>query len=204
MILTIAHTKGGVGKSTLAWNTIFVLQERLNKSVKVVDLDFQQTTYFLNMIRQSENKKGVEVLQPKSVSELLNICESYTEDVLLIDVGGYDNDLTRNAIKVADKILTPISNSPTEYIGFKVFQSVLAQCKNPHIHVVFNVMHRRRKNFKSFESILDEYPNKTFTKTVVRSSKSSFVNPLATGNTVLDTKNIQDIKDIEDLCHELI
>ena len=46
MIITVAHTKGGVGKSTLAWNLAHSLLEKGEK-VTIIDLDFQQTLFFI-------------------------------------------------------------------------------------------------------------------------------------------------------------
>ncbi|MDD2895476.1 MAG: ParA family protein [Aliarcobacter sp.] len=40
MILLVAHTKGGVGKSTLAWNIAHSLKVH-GENIKIIDLDFQ-------------------------------------------------------------------------------------------------------------------------------------------------------------------
>ncbi len=199
MILTIAHDKGGVGKTTLAWNMIFVLKEVHKKNVRVIDLDSKNTIYHLNNIRVASKRKGLDVTTPKSVKELLDIFKNYKEDILLVDIGGYDNDLTRTAIKKADKVLTPLSDSATEIIGFATFQSILARLMNPHIYMVFNCMHARRKNFDELVKDVSGYKNKTFTKTIIRDNKAGYVKPLKIGNSVLDSKRPQCINDIKEL-----
>jgi chromosome partitioning protein len=203
MKITVAHDKGGVGKTTLAWNMIFVLQQ-MGKSVKVVDLDAKHTIFHLNNIRKDEKRAGITIVTPKSVNELISLCESYQEDILLMDVGGYDNDLTRNAIKLADKILTPLNDSATEIIGFATFQSILRKIGTPHIHVVFNRVHPMRKNFDDIINDLSMYENKTFTKTVIRASNRAYQTPLKKGGSVVDTTAQHHIDAIKELCHELI
>ena len=56
MIITIAHTKGGVGKSTLAWNLAHSLKAT-GKIVRIVDLDFQQT-FFVLLLTNDKFLKG--------------------------------------------------------------------------------------------------------------------------------------------------
>jgi len=136
MIITIAHTKGGVGKSTLAWHIIFMYL-LMGKRVKVIDLDFQQTTYFLNQIRVSSGLDGIEVEQPQDVEELISLLENYDEDIVIVDIGGFDNDINRTAISYADKILVPISNSVTEVLGFKTFEAILEDITTKHLDYPF-------------------------------------------------------------------
>jgi chromosome partitioning protein len=45
MIIAVAHTKGGVGKSTIAWNIATALKESHN--VELIDLDFQRTLTYI-------------------------------------------------------------------------------------------------------------------------------------------------------------
>ena len=49
MIITISHQKGGVGKSTLAYNIAVELSKKNN--VQVIDLDVQQTVSAYNQVR---------------------------------------------------------------------------------------------------------------------------------------------------------
>lgn len=87
MIITLAHTKGGVGKSTLAWHLAHSFEEHAD----VIDLDFQQTIHYLNLM--SGGTLNVE--QPRTSSELIEILKAVPSDkVVIIDVGGFDSDIT--------------------------------------------------------------------------------------------------------------
>ena len=119
-IITVAHTKGGVGKSTLAWNLAASLHAA-GEVVRIVDLDFQQTLFFINALNDESN---MEVLQPQTAKELLDIFED-NHGYLIVDVGGFDSDINRIAMSKADKILIPVSSSVTEIIGFQTFKAIL-------------------------------------------------------------------------------
>lgn len=203
MIITTAHDKGGVGKTTLSWNMVFMFQQ-LGKSVRVVDLDAKHTIFHLNESRKNKKREGITITTPRSVNELLTLGESYTEDILLIDVGGYNNDLTRSAIKMADKVLTPINDSATEIIGFATFQSVLRTIGTPHIHIVFNRIHPKRKNFDAIMQDLSCYENKSFIPTIIRASNKAYQLPLKQGGSILDTAEHRHIEDMKELCYGLI
>lgn len=142
MIITMAHTKGGVGKSTLAWH----LANSFDKEkVTIIDLDFHQTLRFVADIGNS----SIKVLQPKTAEELLIILASTDiEEVIIIDVGGFDSDINRLALKHSDKILIPITEGITEVVGFKTFKVILEEI-NPRaeISVVLNNIHPLTKNF---------------------------------------------------------
>ena len=139
MIITIGHTKGGVGKSTLAWNLAHALVND-GKKVTIIDLDFQQTLFFINAIAKMNEQKTIEVLQPQSGSELLEIFDAHN-GYLIVDVGGFDNDINRIALSRANKILVPISTSVTEVIGFKTFEAILDDIDATSINIVLNNIH---------------------------------------------------------------
>lgn len=202
MILTVAHSKGGVGKSTLVWHIAFMLIS-LGKSVRIADLDFQQTTYFLNEIRKSKGLEGVDVDQPQSVGELINLFENYDEDILIVDIGGFDNDINRTAISWADKVLLPISNSPTEIIGFKTFEAILEQVKNPFICMVLNNIHPKMSNFKKVLEAIGENQHIKLLDSIVR-SRVAYKKILENGKAISDTSNEVAIDEIKRLCLELI
>lgn len=200
MIITVAHTKGGVGKSTLAWNLTHSFLE-LGKRVTIVDLDFQQTLYFLNVMRGG----GLQVIQPQSVSELLESTLTNPDDteIFIIDVGGFDSDINRAAIDIAHKVLIPISDSITEVIGFKTFEGVLDNMilKDTEFSVVLNNIHPLTKNFDIIkEAIGDKFK---LLDAVVRSRKI-YKTTLGVGSSVFDTNNKVAKQEIRGVRDELI
>ena len=60
MIITIAHSKGGVGKSLLAWHLSIAM------NIPIVDLDFQRTLVYVDQLRQLGGLPGREMIHPQS------------------------------------------------------------------------------------------------------------------------------------------
>ncbi len=198
MIITVAHTKGGVGKSTLTWNLAHSFKE-LGKTVTIIDLDFQQTLFFINQIRGTDT---FTVLQPQTVRELMQelIHPTNPTDITIIDVGGFDTDINRLAIDYSHKILIPISDSVTEVLGFKTFEGILDTLilGESEISVVLNNIHPLTKNFDTIkEAVGDKYK---LLNTVIRSRKV-YKTTLGTGASVFDTvhgiakKEIRGVRD---------
>ena len=196
-IITIAHTKGGVGKSTIAWNLAHSLLQKEEK-VTIVDLDFQQTLFFINSL--SDNPK-LEVLQPQSASELIEIIDNHN-GYLIIDVGGFDSDVNRIAISRANKILIPISESVTEIIGFKTFESILDEIDATSINMVLNNIHPLQKDFTDVENAVKNN-NIKLLKTIIRQRKT-YKSVLSVGNSVFESGDIKAIDEIKGLRDELI
>lgn len=199
-IWTVAHTKGGVGKSTLAWNLAHALKLDGEK-VTIVDLDFQQTLFFINSIRISEELESIDVVQPETSSELIELFESY-KGHLVVDVGGFDNDINRVAMSWADKIIVPISASVTEVLGFKTFEGILQEIQNPFISVLLNNIHPLTKNFDVITKAISSNERVTLLKSIIRNRKA-YKNTLGVGKSVFDTKETVAIDEIQRLYDEL-
>ena len=196
-IITVAHTKGGVGKSTLAWNLAHALHNA-GEVVRIVDLDFQQTLFFINALNENP---FMEVLQPQTADELLNIFED-NHGYLIVDLGGFDSDINRLAMKKSHKIIVPVSSSVTEIIGFQTFKAILEDIDATSINVVLNNIHHRLKEFSNIEQIVQN-ENMKLLKTVIR-NRSIYKDTLGFGKSVFDTGNKQAIEEIEGLKDELI
>lgn len=201
MNITIAHTKGGVGKSTLAWHLAHSLKE-IGKSVTIVDLDFQQTLFFINQIR---GLNDIEVLQPQTVAEVMKllISEKPRSDYYIIDVGGFDSDINRAALDFSHKVLVPISESVTEVLGFKTFDGIIDELilKNTEFDVVLNNIHPLTRNFSTIkEAVGDKYK---LLNTVIRSRKV-YKTTLGVGSSIFDTNNERAKEEIRGLRDELI
>lgn len=118
MIVLIANTKGGTGKSTLAVN-LAVQRSRGRvgnqpRRVLAIDGDKQETT--LNALSQ----RRIDLMEPAvNVAGLTTPQAMHTQaaplgadyDDVIIDVGGRDNPTFRAAMLIADRIVVPFAPS---------------------------------------------------------------------------------------------
>jgi len=201
MTITVAHTKGGVGKSTLAWHLAHALKE-IGKSVTLIDLDFQQTLYFVNQIRGLED---IEVLQPQTVQEVMKLLvgSEHKSDYYIVDVGGFDSDINRTALEFSHKVVVPISESVTEVLGFKTFEGIINELvlKDTEFNIVLNNIHPLTRNFSIIKEAIGK--NYKLLNTVIRSRKV-YKTTLGVGASVFDTKNDLAKEEIRGLRDELI
>lgn len=151
MILTLSHQKGGVGKSTIAWNLAVYFSKIIPTTI--IDLDMQQSLTQTNQIRESV---GLDVLNIKSMSnagELAQYIEHDTKDKLtIIDSGGFDSAFNRVAIVGSDMIITPVSDKPFDLMGLQKYEEILkslSKIQNEVIktNIVFNNLNPAMKNF---------------------------------------------------------
>lgn len=201
MIYTVAHSKGGVGKSTLAWNLAHSFKE-LDKKVTIVDLDFQQTLFFINSMHTS----SIEVHQPQSVETLINfLLKSTPDEIIIIDVGGFDSDINRTAIDFSNTVLIPISDSITEVIGYKTFEAILGEMilGETNARVVLNNIHPLTKNFDIIKQAIAGNESIKLLDSIVRSRKI-YKTSLGQGYSVFGTSNAVAQDEIRSVRDELI
>jgi chromosome partitioning protein len=136
-IITIAHQKGGVGKSTIAINLATELSKKYN--LKVIDLDYQKSITIYNETRKEKGLKPLDVIQFDTQSDFINFLKQ-TDDLVLIDSGGFDSDLNRIAIVSADLIITPLSNNLIEIYGLETFKTILKELKEIEPSIKSNVL----------------------------------------------------------------
>lgn len=109
MILTIANTKGGVGKSTLAVN-IAVARARQGKKVWLVDGDKQGSSQTAILVRSEAGvEPGIACSHypdgPILRSQVLQQKSNY--DDIIIECGGRDSTAMRAALTLTDVLLVP-------------------------------------------------------------------------------------------------
>lgn len=169
--LTIAHSKGGVGKSTLAWNLALAL-ESMQYRIALVDLDVQHTITHTNTARIASGRTGMDIVSPTTLGELHSIHHALQYDFVLIDVGGYDFDLGRAAIALADRLIVPISDNPTELFGFITFTQFLGEIAQsapvPPLTAVINGVHPRASRFDTIFGAVALWQGATIADTVIR------------------------------------
>ena len=125
-IITIAHQKGGVGKSTIALNLAVELNKKYD--LKVIDLDYQKSITIFNETRKEKKLKPLNIIRIENQKELIDVLKNNNE-LILIDSGGFDSDLNRIAMIGADLIITPVSSNLIEIYGLEAFKGILQELK---------------------------------------------------------------------------
>lgn len=166
MIYTIAHPKGGVGKSTLVWHIICYLKQ-LGINFVLIDLDHQRTIHNTNRSIRKIEKLTVETAS--NIHQLNQLLKTHEDKLIIIDTGGYENDLLSYVLSKSDKIITPIGcDSTFEMIGFKKFVAILKKINNPKINIVFSKIYHSVSDFKDISEVVHQYPSTNIIKTIIR------------------------------------
>ena len=138
-VITVAHQKGGVGKSTIALNLAVELAKK--HPLSIIDLDYQKSLTIFNEHRKEQGLPELTILQAEDEKSLMQLIDN-TEGYILIDSGGFDSDLNRIALIGADLIITPLSNNLIEIYGLEAFKKILQELKeagfSTKAHVLLN------------------------------------------------------------------
>jgi len=151
LIVTLSHQKGGVGKSTIAWNLAANLASVL--PVSIVDLDTQRSLTVTNAIRAEHGMAPFEMLHFSNAGELAAHIEADGDDRLsIIDSGGFDSAFNRLAIVASDLLITPVSDKPFDLMGLQKYEEILKtlsqiQGATLKTHVVFNNLNPALRRF---------------------------------------------------------
>jgi len=173
MIIVVSHQKGGVGKSTIAWNLATLLQEKY--FVELVDLDIQKTLTYANELRKKGNN-----LKPLSIKNFETpqdfkkyIDKDSDKKISIIDVGGFDSSMNRLAIVVADLIITPVSDKSFELLGIKTFEKTLIQLDSLVEHeikvkVLLNNLSPQKSKLDDLKTFITKSPHFELLESVLR------------------------------------
>lgn len=159
MIITVAHQKGGVGKSTIASNLAVLLDADL------FDLDKQFSSAEFNNTRVEAGLPKINCYTllesgcvtpnqtPVKQDEWVDFLLNYAGDVeksIVIDCPGLDCDEIRSAMYCADYILTPVAASQVEVYGLQNFERIIERTEETFekpikTHVLINNADDRAK-----------------------------------------------------------
>ena len=111
MIVTIGHTKGGVGKTVVTVNLAAALALQ-GHSVYLVDGDRQASSFYaMQARRQEEIDPIIDYDNEPDGKKLAALVHSKGRDYdyVVIDVGGRDSSALRAALVVSDLLLIPFA-----------------------------------------------------------------------------------------------
>lgn len=191
MILTLSHQKGGVGKSTIAWNLAFELSKNID--VKVIDLDIQQSLSVANDIRVNSGLPSMPIETIESPDRLTKLIQNDTDDqLIIIDSGGFDSSFNRIAIVAADMLITPISDKPFDLMGLKKYEEILQtlsdiQKETIQSHVIFNSINPSMRRFEELIEFVESSKHFKPLKTILR-QRVDYANSIGSGKTVCEYK----------------
>lgn len=163
MIITIGHTKGGVGKSTLALN---IAVERLRSGVDIllIDGDARQTS--VSKAASIRNDSGlsptlpcVVLDDPRSFRHQINLLKEKYHD-LIIDVGGKDTSTLRAALTVTDVLLLPVAPESVEIWALDdIFETITEarSIKDFRVRAILNRAKPAGRDNDDTISVLREY-----------------------------------------------
>lgn len=182
MIITLSHQKGGVGKSTLAWNLIVEFSKK--RKVSVIDLDMQKTITYSIQIRKNKLGQGsvqnIVLLDPKSDLEMVEMMVSNQKSqdgLLIIDSGGFDSSSNRIAITGSDILLTPVSAKFYELLGLKEYSKILDkinhEVRSKHkqelvANVVLNKINPNTTDLGEMKNFVESNKNFALMKSIIR------------------------------------
>jgi chromosome partitioning protein len=173
MIIVVSHQKGGVGKSTIAWNLATLFQEEFN--VELVDLDIQKTLTYANELRRTKAKlKPLTIRSFETPQDFKKYINGDSDDrISIVDVGGFDSSMNRLAIVIADLIITPVSDKSFELLGIKTFEKVLVQLDELVDHdvtvkVLLNNLNPQKSKLEGLKSFINKSPHFELLESVLR------------------------------------
>jgi len=210
MLIVISHQKGGVGKSTIAWNLATGLQNK-KYTIELVDLDVQQTLFYTNEIRKQNPKLNpLPVKRFDSVSDFKIYIQGDTEKrISIVDVGGFDSDMARVAIASADLVITPVSDKNFELLGVKTFEKTLRAISiaiddTVIVKVLLNNLNPKKSKLDDLIAFLSKSSHFDLLDSVLR-TRADFDRSVGVGKNVIEfDKDSKAAKEIKSLLKEII
>lgn len=162
-IIAVAIPKGGVGKSSLSLNIAPEV-----KPDNFYDTDQTPAVSTFNGFRPEGTqwhvirlKNGVDSAE-KFAEDLLTAREE--GKTVLVDCGGFDSAITRTAVAIADLILSPFHDDPTDLLGVQLFSDALNEISREMgtkvtAHLVMYKTHPSRTNFRAIDAHLAQFDN---------------------------------------------
>jgi chromosome partitioning protein len=164
MILTFGHTKGGVGKSTLALN--FAIERiRAGYDVLLVDGDSRQTSLSKAIAVRTEagHQPPIPCIvldEPRTLRQQVALLQPKYDDVL-IDVGGKDSGMLRAALTVTDVLVLPVAPESVELWAIDDLLDVVTEAQAIHPFRVRAVLNRAKsvgRDNDDARALVAEYP----------------------------------------------
>lgn len=143
-IIVIGGTKGGPGKSTVAQQVAGALVLKKQKKCHLTDIDGQMTTAgWAEERRENEDLALIpfEFVDHDVVKHINAVSQRH--DFVVIDAGGFDSEIQRQAMQMADIILLPFRPKRRDIKSLRNLDPVLDDVRNTNQKVrIIGVMNQ--------------------------------------------------------------
>jgi len=146
-VVTVANTKGGVGKSTVSGNLAWGLTQ-LGCSVMLVDADAQASvTKWFDLAEQVPFDRCQLTTARVLQTELSRLRREGVHDVIVIDCPPLQSDVTASAVSQATLGLIPVLPSPLDVLAYAdlipLLRQAMALNANLQLRFVINMLDER-------------------------------------------------------------
>lgn len=173
-VILITHQKGGVGKSTLAFN----LAVNIIENAKVCLVDFDEQGSLLNIKKASK----VPIFEASQLKELLK--SDY--DFIFIDTPPYLTNQLKELCNLSDVIIIPTKAGILDLLAIKSTIEIVEQSNNSDkALIVFNMVKPNTSLTEEIKSHLGDYDikiSKNMISDLVSFSRSILVNGVEDNN----------------------
>ncbi|WP_439698878.1 AAA family ATPase [Mucilaginibacter sp. AW1-7] len=193
-IITVAHQKGGVGKSTLAMNLAVCFQDQLN--VALVDTDLQGSLFQIK-----EELPGLAVVGNDQLQDIKRL----EYDLVIVDTPPYLSNKLPELFSLSDFILIPTKAGFFDVMAIRSTIALLkdAQVKKPDIQagIVMNMIKPRSGITKEVSSLLQSMETPVLA-TMIHDRVSIARSSITAG--VLQGSDNKAIEEITSLAEEIV
>ncbi|WP_347160466.1 ParA family protein [Pontibacter chitinilyticus] len=193
-IITVAHQKGGVGKSTLALNLATCFQEQL--SVALVDIDLQGS---ISDIKEDFPKLHI------ITEDRFDQIQQLGHDLVIIDTPPYLSSRLPELFLISDYVLVPTKAGFFDVMAIRSTLHLIEEAKKKRTElqagIVFNMIKHRSGITGEVQELLSHFDTPVL-KTMVHDRVSFARSPLTGG--VLASEDAKAIDEITSLAEEIV
>ncbi|MGI4020287.1 MAG: AAA family ATPase [Janthinobacterium lividum] len=193
-IITLAHQKGGVGKSTLSLNLAYSFKDHLNTAL--IDLDPQGT---ISQLKPMIN--GIDVY-----SGSLKTISNTDHEIIIVDTPPYLSADFPKLFSLSDLVIIPTKAGIADLMAIRSTINMLkdAMKLKPQLKtkIVFNMVKSSSSIFHEIKEMLDEYQIAVFDTMI--SDRVSFVRSLAANNGIYSSEDTKAKEEVDALTGEII
>lgn len=207
LIITLAHQKGGVGKSTLATNLRGYFAGGGYKAA-LVDIDPQgSVSKLVRTFASQEGREPEHIIERgsfKDYGELLKLLEAY--DIAIIDTPPYLSKELEDVFEITNMVLVPCKASPLDFLAIGDTLDLIREAKLKRKELIAAVVMTMTITGTDFTSSIRRELEKTefpVLKTEI-GNRVAYMRSLLRANTVLGDENRKAWDEVESLGKEII